>query len=144
LQHVFASGSDASRRTFTLGMIWRLDPHRLQKLVRAFAALQLFRQYGVQRGIIPQRGEAFFVGFPIQIPFFCSRDGHDYVGSLSCLRFNQVWLGFGRDGMAQVGPIPGKLEKVRVHSPLGNTIDLARHLILWSRLYPRSETFSAW
>ena len=125
-------------------MVWRHDPHLLQKLVRPFAALQLFRQYGVQRGIIPQRGEAFFVGFPIQIPFFCSRDGHDYVGSLSCLRFNQVWLGFGRDGMAQVGPIPGKLEKVRVHSPLGNTIDLARHLILWSRLYPRSETFSAW
>jgi hypothetical protein len=46
-------------------MDWRHDPHLLQKLVRPFAALQLFRQYGVQRGIIPQRGEAFFVGFPI-------------------------------------------------------------------------------
>ncbi len=32
--------------------------------------------------------------------------------------------------MAQVGPIPAKPEKARVHSPLGNLTDLARHLIL--------------
>jgi hypothetical protein len=38
--------------------------------------------------------------------------------------------------MAQVGPIPIKPKKVRVHSPLGNTADLARHLILWALAVP--------
>src|SRR5260221_2849908 len=77
--------------------------------------------------------------YPIPIPFFCSHDGHDYVRSLSCLRFRLPWLGFGRDGIAHIGPHPEKSEKVRVHSPLGNLNDLARHLILSTRLYPRSE-----
>src|ERR1700733_12127595 len=41
--------------------------------------------------------------------------------------------------MAQLGSIPIKLEKVRIHNPLGNAADLARHLILSDRLCPRSE-----
>ncbi len=32
--------------------------------------------------------------------------------------------------MAQVGPFPAKGEKGRIHKPLGNAGDLARHLIL--------------
>jgi hypothetical protein len=32
--------------------------------------------------------------------------------------------------MAQGGPIHQKLEKIRIHKPLGNAADLARHLIL--------------
>jgi hypothetical protein len=35
-----------------------------------------------------------------------------------------------RDGMAQVRAIRAKREKARIHSPLGNPADLARHLIL--------------
>ena len=68
--------------------------------------------------------------FLIGIPFSCPPRGHDYVESLSCPFFDQAWLGIGRDGMAQVGPIPTKPEKVRIHKPLGNAADLARHLIL--------------
>ncbi len=33
--------------------------------------------------------------------------------------------------MAQFGLEPQNPEKVRVHNPLGNAPDLARHLILW-------------
>src|SRR5260370_31692928 len=64
------------------------------------------------------------------IPFSCSTDGHDYVQTLSCLGFRQAWLGFERDRIAQVRPIPAKRENVRVHNPLGNAAVLARHLIL--------------
>jgi hypothetical protein len=38
--------------------------------------------------------------------------------------------------MAQIGPDPIKPEKVRVHNPLGNAADLARHLILWVLAVP--------
>ena len=38
--------------------------------------------------------------------------------------------------MAQVGAIPAKPEKARVHSPLGDLTDLARHLILWVSAVP--------
>src|SRR5438445_13793879 len=68
--------------------------------------------------------------------FSCPTGEHDYVQTLSCLHFRQTWLGFGRDRIAQFGPIRAKREKVRVHSPLGNTADLARHLILWVLAVP--------
>lgn len=38
--------------------------------------------------------------------------------------------------MAQVGFPPAKGEKVRIHKPLGNSADLARHLILWVMAVP--------
>ena len=74
--------------------------------------------------------------FLTTIPFRCTCSGHDYVGSLSCLYFRLVWLDFERDRIAQVGATPAKTEKVRVHSPLGNMADLARHLILWALAVP--------
>jgi hypothetical protein len=38
--------------------------------------------------------------------------------------------------MAQGEPIRPKLENTRIHKPLGNTADLARHLILWDLAVP--------
>ena len=38
--------------------------------------------------------------------------------------------------MAQLEPTPGKPEKLRIHKPLGNAADLARHLILWGKAVP--------
>jgi hypothetical protein len=38
--------------------------------------------------------------------------------------------------MAQVAPNPPEREKTRVHKPLGNARDLARHLILWVLAVP--------
>ncbi len=78
----------------------------------------------------------FAVKLRIQIPFSCPCYEQNYVASLSCLHFEQAWLGFERGRIAQVQPIPAKPEKVRVHNPLGNTTDLARHLILWVLAVP--------
>jgi len=38
--------------------------------------------------------------------------------------------------MAHVGSNPAKPQKTRVHKPLGNLADLARHLILWCPAVP--------
>jgi hypothetical protein len=38
--------------------------------------------------------------------------------------------------MAQLAPVHAKLEKPRVHSLLGDSDDLARHLILWGLTVP--------
>src|SRR5712672_3594593 len=74
--------------------------------------------------------------FPIWIPLCCPRGVHDYVDSLSHLLFNHTCLDFRRDRITQVRPNSANLEKVRVHNPLGNTADLARHLILWLLAVP--------
>src|ERR1700676_424110 len=96
---------------------------------------------GRRHGLAPKpvavrsRGDASHK-FPTTIPFRCTCSGHDYVGSLSCPYFRLAWLDFERDRIAQVGATPAKAEKVRVHSPLGNMADLARHLILWALAVP--------
>jgi hypothetical protein len=38
--------------------------------------------------------------------------------------------------MAQVEAFAVKAEKGRIHKPLGNSADLARHLILWGMAVP--------
>jgi len=38
--------------------------------------------------------------------------------------------------MAQPAAVPAKREKGRIHKPLGNKADLARHLILWVPAVP--------
>ena len=50
--------------------------------------------------------------------------------TLSCPLFDPVCLVFGRDRMAQFRADLTSPEKLRVHSPLGDRADLARHLIL--------------
>jgi len=76
------------------------------------------------------------IGCPIQIPSCCPSAGQDYVWSLSCPRFNQACPRLGRGGIAQVGFPPAKGEKVRIHKPLENSADLARHLILRGKAVP--------
>jgi hypothetical protein len=65
-----------------------------------------------------------------EIPFCCPTREHQCVDSLSCLYFNQAWSGIERGVMAHCTAIRVKPENTRFHSPLGNTPDLARHLIL--------------
>jgi hypothetical protein len=78
----------------------------------------------------------FLAMLPIQIPLGCPPDVQDYVDSLSRLLFDHTCLDCRRDRITQVRPNSANPEKVRVHNPLGNTADLARHLILWGLAVP--------
>ena len=87
-------------------------------------------------GLEIRNTEALRARYTIQIPLRCPLGVHDYVGSLSSQLFNHVCLDTRRDGITQVRPNSANPEKVRVHNPLGNTTDLARHLILSALAVP--------
>jgi len=64
------------------------------------------------------------------LPFICLPHKQKYVDTLSCRFFDMTCPIHGRDRMAHLPGCDQKPEKPGVHKPLGNSTDLARHLIL--------------
>jgi len=69
----------------------------------------------------------------VYLPAFWAQDLSQI---LSCLIDRQRCLAFERDQMARFPCGPTKPENARVRGPLGDTADLARHLILLAPAVP--------
>ncbi len=108
----------------------------LLKLVGVFVPLRGVAAAGAgrPRHLAARRSAA--IGRPPRYRFLALTAGQDCVPVRRASRFEQACLCFGRDGMAQERAIPATREKGRIHSPLGNDADLARHLIHWVLAVP--------